>query len=273
MSGPKISPYELRRREKERKRQEQIKEINTRINEIKSKLFDLQKKYKDLANDLIKNINRQLAYISTSGDLRVAFRQLRKIENTLKEEEKILKEDKAFYDKLEREKQIKNKKAQMLLEELENIENEYKEIINDGIKQRIDSFKKAVKLNPENENLLNHIEEFEARLSKMYGEYLEQEENKRYVADVFSEILGGNVEGGDGGLFVEGNIDGVPIKVRVEDKDIHFDTPEDGSCIKAMDKIVKELEKKEVHLGPIKVLKSGKILNQTSQRTRGRIKQ
>jgi len=273
MSGPKISPYELRRREKEKKRQEQIREINSRINKIKNRLFDLQREYQDLASDLVKDINRQISYISINGDLRIAFKQLRRIENILQEEERILKEDKAFYDKAKTEKQRKIKKAQNLLSELENIENEYKEIINDGIEQRIENFKKAVKLNPDNEKLLSQIEDFEANLSKMYAEFLEKEENKRYVANAFSEILGGNVEGGDGGLFIEGNIDGVPIKVRVEDRNINFDTPENGSCEKAMEKIVKELEDKEIKLGPIKVLKSGKVLNQTTQRARGRIRQ
>jgi len=272
MSGPKISPYELRRIEKERKKQEQIREINSRVEEIKNRLFDLQTEYKELANDLVRDINSQINYISTSGDLRVAFRQVRKIENILKEGERILKEDRVFYDKVKIEKERQMKKAQTILNELENIENEYKEIINDGIKQRVESFKKAVKLNPDNKNLLSQIEAFEGNLSKMYAEFLEKEENKRYVADTFSDILGGNVEKGDGGLFVEGSIDGVPIKVRVEDRNINFDTPEDGSCESAMTKIVKELENREIKLGPIKALKSGKVFNQTTQTVRERIR-
>ncbi len=273
MSGPKISPYELRRRERERKRQEQIREINSRINEIKLKLNNLQREYGDMARDVIKDINRQIGYISTSGDLRVAFKQLRRVENMLKEEEKTLREDKAFYDRLKREKDRKEKKAKRLLSELDNIENEYQEIINENIKQRIEALKKAAKLNPDNENIFTQIEQFEAQLSKMYAEYLEKEENKRYVANAFSEILGGGVDEGDGGFSVSGSIDGVPIKVRVGDKELNFDTPEDGSCAMAMEKITKELEKREITLGPIKALKTGKVYNQVNQQVRKRIRQ
>jgi len=273
MSGPKISPYELRRREQERKRKEQIREINSRLNEIKLKLQDFQREYQDLAKEVIKDLTRQMSYISTKGDLRVAFKNLRKLENRIKEEEKILKEEKDFQEKIQLEKRRKELKSKELLKNLEEIENEYKEILNENIKNQLQTFKKAIKLNPDNENLLNQIENFENRLSNMYAEFLEKQENKRYVAKTFSEILGGGVSKGDGGLVVEGDIDGVPIKVRVEDNNLHFDTPEDGSCMKAMDKLVKELEKKEVHLGPIKALKTGKILNQNTQRNRQRIRQ
>jgi hypothetical protein len=259
--------------EQERKRQEQIREINSRINEIKLKLNNLQKEYGDMASDVIRDINRQIGYISTSGDLRVAFRQLRKVESLLKEEEKTLREDRAFYDRLKREKERKREKAKRLLSELGNIENEYKEIINDSIKQRIDSFKKAIKLNPDNEKILTQIEQFEAQLSRMYAEFLEKEENKRYVANAFGEILGGSVDEGDGGFSVSGSIDGVPIKVRVGDRELNFNTPEDGSCEAAMKKIVDELAKKEVVLGPIKALKSGKVYNQVNQQVRKRIRQ
>jgi len=273
MSGPKESYYEIRRREKERKRQEQIREINSRINIIKQKLNDFQKEYGELARDVIRDVNRQINYISTSGDLRVAFKQLRKIENLVRAEEKNLMEDKAFYDRIEREKRRREQKAKALLTELENIENEYKEIVNDSIKQRVESFKKAIKLNPENENLLSQIEQFEAQLNKMYAEYLEKEENKRYMANAFSEILGGRVDEGDGGFSISGNIDGVPIEVRVEDKNLHFNTPEDGSCEMAMKKMVDELAKKDVSLGPIKALKTGKMYNHVQNRNRQRIRQ
>ena len=269
MSGPKISPYELRRREQERKRKEQIREINSRLNEIRLKLNEFQREYQDLARDVIKDLNTQISYISTKGDLRIAFRNLRKLENRINQEERFLKE----LQKEELEKKRKELKSKELLKNLEEIQNEYKEIINDNIKNQIESFKKAIKLNPDNENLLNQIENFEYRLSNMYAEFLEKEENKRYVANAFSEILGGGVDKGGGGLVVEGEIDGVPIKVRVEDKNIHFDTPEDGSCERAMNKIIKELENKEINLGPIKALKTGKILNQNTQRNRQRIKQ
>ena len=273
MSGPKVSPYELRRREQERKRREQIQEINQRLNNIRLKLNEFQKEYKDLARDVIKDLNRQMSYISTKGDLRVAFRNLRKLEERLRDEEKILKDEKNFQRKIELEQKRKELKSKELLGNLEEIENEYKEIINENIKNQIDSFKKAIRLNPDNENLLNQIENFEYRLSNMYAEYLEKEENKRYVANAFSEILGGGIDEGEGGLVVEGNIDGVPIKVRVEDKNIHFDTPEDGSCKKAMNEITKELENKDINLGPIKVLKTGEVLNQNTQRNRQRIRQ
>ena len=273
MSGPKISTYELRIREQERKRQEQIREINLRLNKIKLKLQDFQREYNDLARDVIRDLMRQISYISVKGDLRVAFRNLRKLENRIKEEEQLLKEEKEFQEKIKLEKKRKELKAKELLKNLEEIENEYKEILNENIKNQLQTFKKAIKLNPDNENLLNQIENFENRLSNMYAEYLEQEENKRYVAKTFSEILGGGVNEGDGGLVVSGNLDGVPIKVRIEDNNLHFDTPENGSCVRTMEKIVKELENKEVYLGPIKALKTGKVLNQTTQRNRQRIRQ
>jgi hypothetical protein len=39
-----------------------------------------------------------------------------------------------------------------------------------------------------------------------------------------------------------------------------------------MEKIQKELQKKEISLGPIKVLKTGKLLNAEAQKNKQRIK-
>ena len=41
----------------------------------------------------------------------------------------------------------------------------------------------------------------------------------------------------------------------------------------AMEKLTKELEKREIALGPIKALKTGKVYNQVNQQVRKRIRQ
>ena len=67
------------------------------------KLNEFQKEYQNLARDVIKDLNRQMSYISTNGDLRIAFRNLRKLENRLRDEENILQEEKNFQRKFELE--------------------------------------------------------------------------------------------------------------------------------------------------------------------------
>jgi acetolactate synthase small subunit len=275
MSGPKISPYELRRRERERKRKAQIQEINERLNDITKILDKFIKTYGTIANSVVKKARKEINIIknSLSGDLRVAFRNLRKLEEFIKNEEKYLIEEKNYQDKLKQEKQRKERIINSVISELEELK-EYKEILNDSILQRIESFKKAIKLNPDNENLLNQIDNFKSQISKMYSEYLEKIENTKYVAKSFEEILNSSANEEDGGFSISGNIDGVPIKVKLNMKDnnIHFDTPDNSSCIGVMDKIQKELQKRDINLGPIKVLKTGKILNSNTNINKQRIK-
>jgi acetolactate synthase small subunit len=275
MSGPKISSYELMRQERERKRKEQIKEINERLNDINRVLDKYVKTYGAIANSVVKRVKKEINIIksSLSGDLRVAFRNLRKLESFIKDEEKYLIEEKNYQDQLKQEQKRKERIIDKVISELEGLK-EYKEILNDSILQRVESFKKAIKLNPDNENLLNQIDSFKAQVSKMYSEYLEKIENTRYVAKSFEEILGANANEGDDGFSISGAIDGVPIKVKLNTKDnqIYFDTPDDSSCIGVMDKIKQELQKRDINLGHIRVLKTGKVLNSNTNINKKRIK-
>ena len=275
MSGPKKSSWQIqrereeaRRKERALERQRQVDEIKNRISNCINELNNLKNKYPELIKNVERNINEWIKETqnSLSGDLRDSFRKIRGIENYLSEQKDNLKDKQRVLEA----KRIIEEKKRMITNSLDDLKNDYKNIMNDGIIQRIEAFKKSININVENKNTFKQIEDFKKQLFKMEEEYLEKQENTKYVADKFSEILGANINKSDDNFTIKGDIEGVPITVKLNTKNnnIDFDTPVNGSCKKAMETIQKKLSDCNINLGEIKVVNTGELLNKNKQRVK-----
>ena len=184
--------------------------------------------------------------------------------NTVKGIDNFLEQKKNELDSIRRET-IHEEKIQRIIDSLDSIKTDCSEIMNPGIEQRIELFSQSVKTNPDNSDTLNKIDDFKQQINKMMDDHEEKKEDREYVGQVFSDALGGDVKSDDGGnSIIEGEIDGVPITVRLNDKDneINMETPTDGSCRKGLEALQKKLIDKNIRLGEIKVLDTGETLNQ-----------
>lgn len=265
MSGPKKSYYEIQKEQKERQRRErelkriqQVQEIKERLDELNLRVGYLVKSY-DFDDNMIKDWILE-AYSGIDGDLRNVFRQIKGIENYIVQLEGKLKEK----EKKQAEKLMFDAKVSVVLSGLESIENDYKEILNDSIKQRVELFKNSIQTNPDNQNTMKQIEQFKSQLHKQYQEYLSQNEDTTYIAEIFSQALSADITKGlNGNLTIQGSIEGVPISVSLNNKnrEIDFDTPTNGSCQNGLNALHNKLKAAHIHLGPIKVLKTGQVFN------------
>jgi hypothetical protein len=283
MSGPKKSQWEIqqeireqRKREREAKRRKQVNEIQNRINLAQTNLDNLLNKYKDVASQNIKTfINEWIREIDLKGDLREAFRKIKGIENYLEKQNNILKTKQDKIDAQKEIERIKQEKINNILDSLEKIKGDYKEILNDAILQRIELFANSIKANPDNKKTLSQIEQFQKQLFTKYEEFEEKKYQTDYVADKFSKLLNSDVKKSGDNLEVSGKIDGVPISVKINYKNsnIDLDTPMDSSCKRGIDALQKGLEKEKISLGEIKVIRTGEVLNkQNNTQSRTRIK-
>jgi len=278
MSGPKKSYYEIReeeyqkRKEKQRaKRKNQINDINSKLDIIKNRVDILEKNNIDISqvNVWINDVKN-----NTQGDLRDCFRQIKGIENYLSKKENLLKQKQEKLAKEEEQKRVYQEKINIIIDGLDDVKNDYKDILNDGIIQRVELFKNSIKANPDNPNTLKQIDNFKQNLFKQFQEYQTQQDDSKYVANIFSDALGGNIDKiDDETLSISGSIDGVPISVKLNknSKNIDFDTPMDGTCTKGLDALQKKLNNANINLGAIKVLKTGQTLNTTNQNKNSRI--
>jgi hypothetical protein len=283
MSGPKKSQWEIqqeireqRKREREAKRRKQVNEIQNRINLAQTNLDNLLNKYKDVASQNIKTfINEWIREIDLKGDLREAFRKIKGIENYLEKQNNILKTKQDKIDAQKEIERIKQEKINNILDSLEKIKGDYKEILNDAILQRIELFANSIKANPDNKKTLSQIEQFQKQLFTKYEEFEEKKYQTDYVADKFSKLLNSDVKKSGDNLEVSGKIDGVPISVKINYKNsnIDLDTPMDSSCKRGVNALQKGLEKEKISLGEIKVIRTGEVLNkQNNTQSRTRIK-
>jgi hypothetical protein len=226
MSGPKKSQWEIRqeiieqrRREKARKRAKQINEIKERIKSVQIKLNSFSERYPDVVSQNIINlINEWIRDINLNGDLRDAFKKIRGIENYVNQQEKILQSKQEKIDARREMERIKQEKIKNIIDSLESLKEDYKEILNDGILQRIELFKNAIKANPDNKKTLSQIEQFKQQLFKLQEEYEEKKYKTEYVADKFSKILNGDIKKNGDNLEISGNINEVPISVKLNYK-------------------------------------------------------
>lgn len=276
MSGPKKSSWEIkqeiiaqRRAEKKAKREMQINNIREELDNCHRSLKILEQQYGNSVNHIKNSVNDWIKDIRSNinGDLRECFRGIKGIKNYLEKQKPIL----AQKEKKRQENEQKEVKINAIIDGLEEIKNDYAEIMNEGIVQRVELFKNSIKVNPDNQNTIEQIKQFKEKLFKLYEANTEIKENSKYVAESFANILKGNVKEENGNILISGAIDGVPISVKVNqvDNQIDFDTPLDGSCKTAMDSIQKELKNANIHLGEIKVVKTGQILNKYTKNSTG----
>lgn len=278
MSGPKKTKWEIRQEEYQRIKEEQRKkrlnqenEIRNEINSIKKSLNFLISKHQNLAQNIVKAATQWLNEVehNISYDLRDCWKGINGINNYIKQQETLLFQQQQQINEEILRKQIFEAKVSLIVKSLDEVKTDYKEILNDGIIQRVDLFKKSIISNPDNENTLKQIEQFKQNISKQYDEYKNQLESRKYVANSFAQALNSTInETSDGNYFISGSIDGVPISVNLSSTsyDIDMDTPTDGSCYKGLEALQKHLHSSNIDLGPIKVLKTGKVLNHTIQK-------
>jgi len=285
MSGPKKSSYEIRQEIYQQrqaikmvKRQVQISEILNALTQIDQRLLQFSKEYKEFADNIVIVVKNWQRDIDTNGDLRDSWRSIKGMDKYLDNQQIKLQERRNKFDahakiqeqqmveetKIAQEKAIHQEKIASKIGLLEAIEYDYSEIFNEGIAQRITLFKQAIASNPDNTNTLKQIEDFKAVIVKQFDEYQNKKEDTAYVAEIFANALGTNVQSSaSGNFFISGSIDGVPISVNLNNKNnnIEFDTPTDGSCQKGLNAIQKKLASANINLGEIRVLRTGQTLN------------
>jgi len=272
MSGPKRTTWQIRQEEYRRLKEQQARNRQRQIDEINLKIRELRKACEKLPQHSKAIVNQWLNEIDTSGDLRICFRRIRGVKNYLSSQEQKLKkqakERMAFEQKqkeLELQRELQKQRINSLVEDLEAIKDDYKEILNDGIIQRVELFKNSIKTNPNNNSVLKQIDDFKLQLNKLYQEYIDKQEQREYVAESFAKILNTHIDKDDNGNFeVNGKIDGVSISVSLpsDSNHIELDTPTDGSCKRGLKALQDKLLQADIDLGVIQVLKTGEVLNQ-----------
>jgi len=305
MSGPKKSSYEIREerkrelaQERRRKRALQIKKMHHELDKCQNEVNALVSKYGNRAHFVLKSVTqwRYEVEFSLDGDLREAWRGLKGIQNFLDKHKKLLKnqfeqEQKELHAQKTRQKviadlqqeqeakkiqeeKLKKEKVASVVENLEQIGVEYQEILNDGIKQRVELFKNAIATNPDNPNTLQQIETFKKNLYKQYALYQEKKEQRKYVEDVFAKALGATPDEDGEKSHISGTIDGVAISVSFNSNNnvIDLDTPTDGSCRRGLDALMQKLDNANINLGPIKVLKTGQTINASQKNKKAKVK-
>jgi len=277
MSGPKKTAYQIRQEEYQRRKELQADKRDMQIDEIESQISlcqkmtnTLLKEYGSMATTTKNRVDEWIDEIDKTGDLRYCFKALRGIESFIEKQKPLLKSRKKKQDikreALEKEAEKKREheaKIARVVSYLTSIEKEYKDILNDGIKQRVTLFKNAMRTNPDNQNTLKQIKSFKTNLHNTYEEHLEKVENTHYIADVLSEALGAKIQKSATGLLIDGSIDSVPISVKLNhnNNSLDLDTPMDGSCRRGLDALIKKLDRANIDLGAIKVVKTGQTIN------------
>jgi len=281
MSGPKKSSWEIRQEIIERRKQEkaikranQIDEINNKISDIKSEIDYLAKQHPELIKSIQAKVNEWISEIrnNLNGDLRECFRGIKGVENYIKNQKSVLKDKQKVLDA----RKLIEAKKKMLIESLESVKDEYKDILNDAIIKRVEVFKKSILANPDNLNTQKQIADFKKQLFKMQEEYLEKKANTQYVAETFANILHSDIKSNGNNLEIKGSVEGVPItvKLNLKNNNIDMDTPVNGSCKQAIETMQKQLNSSNIDLGEIRVVNSGEVLNKkTNKQSQQRIKQ
>ena len=298
MSGPKKSSWEIRQEiRQERQRIRDVKR-NSQINDILNKLNCCQNNVDQLISihgQYAKNIKNRIndwsvdVRLNCNYDLRDAWHGLKGIQTYLENQKKRLTlnaerikqrqtkknaEKEAERQRIEtieaelREKKeaerLKQEKIDRAIESLTSIRNNYPDIMNAGIEQRIELFTKSLMANPDNRQTLSQIRTFREKLSEEIDKFDEEQDNIKYVKETFSSVLGGtSSEGEDGSSIINGKIDGVPISVQINKSgnNIRFDTPTDGSCKKGLNGLIKSLNAADISLGPINIINTGETIS------------
>ncbi|MDY0151676.1 MAG: hypothetical protein RBS43_05335, partial [Candidatus Cloacimonas sp.] len=227
--------------------------------------------------------------IYSHDDLRLAWRSLKGIKTYLQQQEDRIEESLRNKQRanelarLEEERQEEHKRARdaALAKHLEfftAIQEEYPELISEGVRQRLDVFREALSVNLVNQDTLKRIEDFKADFRLLVEKHQDELAQHEYLKKVLQEAVEGTAEDGpDGESSITGIIKGSPIKFVIKPKsnEIRLDTPDDGSCKTNIQTLITSLGNKGIQLGPIQIIKTGEMIHSQSLENdiRSKIKQ
>jgi len=298
MSGPKKSQWQIRqeqlekiRREREAERKKQTAEIRTELDQIRKRINKIAQTDRIQAKNMETRIQSWIDDVENycHDDLRLAWRGIKGIKTYIQQQEDRIEEsvrNKRQADELarqEEERQEKQKQAldaavERHLEYFSAIQEEYPELISEGVRQRLDIFRDALSVNLENQDTLKKIDDFKAQFRQLVDKHQDELAQHEYLKKVLREAVGGtNEDSPDGDSSVTGIIHGSPIKFVIKSKsnEIRIDTPDDGSCKKTIQQIITTLGNKGIQLGPIQIIKTGEMIHSQSLEhdSRSKIKQ
>jgi hypothetical protein len=274
MSGPKKTSYEIeRQRREELERQRQLRlENQRRINQ--KILDDLQLKLDNFIKIRKDSIERVNSWIRTSeqenrlNNFRSVQNQINGIENfivKLNEIEKNLISKEKERERIAEENRILFYENQIIKEKLNSVLEE-KEILNEGIKQRVSMFAGMIK-DSEDTSLKTkkQIEEFLSKVALIKEEFEKKRNEQEFVKQtIISGFDGG--KGSESGGNVTGTIGNTPVKITFDEGNkIIFNIDESkGGCMSTIDKIEKVLAEKGIGLGDIFIQKTGQTVRRAS---------
>ena len=164
----------------------------------------------------------------------------------------------------QQEKEYRNQQlVEMRLAYFKEITENHPELIVDDVKARVDLLTNSIKANPENKNTLKQVHEFKIQFEEIIEKSKEEQSKFQFVKEAMIQAVGGTEKKGpDGGSSISGNINGATITVHIspDSNNVDFDTPEDGSCGNMMHTLTDRLVNQGIKLGPIKMRKTGRVL-------------
>lgn len=257
--------------QKEIKKLQQQQKVSEKLENVKNEIANLRIEFCNEISNLLKQPENWL--VEAEKELKM---NIRVAENNIKGIANYLDNNQSQITTM-RENIVKQEKVNRMEETLKSIEIDNPDIMNAGIKQRIDLFIQQIQNNPDNVNTLKQIEQFREQINQKVEEYEIEKQNRKYVTESFANALGGKPEDdGKGGTVVNGEIDGVPITVELNDRnnDFKMDTPTDGSCSRGLEALQKKLADAQISLGDIKVVNTGQTIRNKpiQQKTRNKLK-
>jgi len=279
MSGPKRSSYSFGqavydsiKAQRRHEHQRQINEIRDRIRRSEELLDHCSHEFGADAEHLIKLTKTWIAQVDQdcNGDLRLAWRGVngidKYIQSQIQELEKLrtardrIREQERIKADTKREEERKRFLADQILTYFDDLGELYPQLLNPGVTQRLELFRNALTVNPENEETLNKINDFKAQFGKIVENYESEQDQKRYLKQTLSEIIEAD-EGGEGGSIV-GRFEGVPIKIYLDpnDQELIFDLPDNGTCKPSITRLIHRFEVAGINLGLVQIIQTGEVL-------------
>lgn len=262
MSGPKKSRWQMmQEREqhlrlmREQRRKEKIIEATTQIMISKKQLADFVSKHKEYARHTESLVNKWIseAEINITLNPNIALNSTKGIASYLAKQDIALKEKKAQDIRIAEVVKIHTVF-------FDDLKDQYPELYNEGIEQRVQLYRKALESNIENQDTIEHIAEYKETMLKQIEEYEKKQDEMLYIKSSLAEIIGANPEGNS----MSGTINGSPINIVIhkDSHDITMNFPDEGSCMQDIETLRDEMKKSGFDLGPIRVEKTGEMLNQ-----------
>jgi hypothetical protein len=285
MSGPKKSSWQIERETQRRlaaeRRMEKEAELLQAIEDCELDADSLRSEFGHIAESACDNVNEWMeqARAAIDGDIRQGWRQVNGAQKYL------ARTRASFEERAERARTREAERSAAAAEQAARVEHQMRSLRkldpflgrmesllatcpaldNEGARQRFEIIATAVKRNPENPNTAKQAMDLCDRLEKIAEEYEQRQQERRYVSNAFSGILGcaPSPAGGACPESVTGSIAGMPLTVHFDKRSgaIRIDTPEKGDCKNALKTLAGQLGKRKIALGPVSILRTGEIWN------------